>query len=447
MTDSNKTRSGNGTGNGKDYKWVGTRAVRPDGVDKVTGRAKFGADLHLPNMLVGKVLRSPHAHAHIRSIDTSAAAALSGVKAVITQDDFSDQPKDAVQPAGEMVINYRDMVRNVMAREKALYEGHAIAAVAAVNARIAAKALSLIDVDFEVLPHVIDPVAAMESGAPIIQEDLMTEGMEQSPGAMTNIAKRVEFGHGDVAVGFSEADVVIEREFTTQPVHQGYIEPHACVASMTEDGQGELWLSTQGHYVARGHCATLLGLDVSKLRVQASEIGGGFGTLGEILTKTNNNVKYMDFDIAPTLNVADYYLSNVFGRDNVGGYFQQETPVDAGESNRPLNVFGAWQIEALDEPIDLFVNFISFQEMEPEVVQNYLNHVDRVKTKWVLLRNIREGKQTIKEHGFGVNEPIYTEDYKKMLPNYEPISSNVRPFGLKTLDGFHSELLLFERKR
>ncbi|APE06026.1 hypothetical protein BM528_09840 [Alteromonas sp. RW2A1] len=176
------------------------------------------------------------------------------------------------------------------------------------------------------------------------------------------------------------------------------------------------------------------------------EIGGGFGTLGEILAKTNNNVKYMNFDIAPTLNVADYYLSNVFGRDKVGGYFQQETPVDVGETTRPLNVFGAWQIEALDDPVDLFVNFISFQEMEPEVVQNYLNHVDRVKTKWVLLRNIREGKQTIKEHGFGVNEPIYTEDYKKMLPNYESVSSNVRPFGLKTLDGFHSELLLFKRK-
>jgi putative sugar O-methyltransferase len=175
------------------------------------------------------------------------------------------------------------------------------------------------------------------------------------------------------------------------------------------------------------------------------EIGGGFGTLGEILAKTNNNVRYMDFDIAPTLNVADYYLSNVFGRDNVGGYFQQETPVDVSETTRPLNVFGAWQIEALDEPVDLFVNFISFQEMEPEVVQNYLNHVDRVKTKWVLLRNIREGKQTIKEHGFGVKNPIYTEDYKKMLPNYELVSSNVRPFGLKTLDGFHSELLLFKR--
>jgi len=96
------------------YKVIGTRPIRHDGVDKVTGRAKFGADLHLPNMLVGKVLRSPHAHAHIRSIDTSAAEALSGVKAVITRDDFSDQPKGAVQPAGEMTINYRDMVRNVM---------------------------------------------------------------------------------------------------------------------------------------------------------------------------------------------------------------------------------------------------------------------------------------------------------------------------------------------
>jgi putative sugar O-methyltransferase len=183
---------------------------------------------------------------------------------------------------------------------------------------------------------------------------------------------------------------------------------------------------------------------LSNLRTVA-EIGGGFGTLGEILAKTNSDVRYMDFDIAPTLNVADYYLSTVFGRNNVGGYFQQETPLNTTETARPLNVFGAWQIEALNEPVDLFVNFISFQEMEPDVVQNYLHHVDRVKTKWVLLRNIREGKQTIKEHGFGVKDPIYTEDYKKMLHNYELVSSNVRPFGLKTLDGFHSELLLFKR--
>ena len=277
MATTQKTGTDQVAGNGKGFKWVGTHAPRPDGVDKVTGRAKFGADLHLPNMLVGKVLRSPHAHARIRSIDISAAQALNGVKAVVTRDDFSDQPKGVVQPAGEMLIIYRDMVRNVMAREKALYEGHAIAAVAAVDARIATQALALIKVDYEVLPHVIDPVAAMQHDAPILQEELVTDGMERPDGQMTNVAKRVEFGHGDIEAGMAEADIVIEREFNTRPVHQGYIEPHACVASVTEDGQAELWLSTQGHYVARGHCATLLGIDVSKLRVQSSEIGGGFG--------------------------------------------------------------------------------------------------------------------------------------------------------------------------
>ena len=136
------------------FKWVGTRAVRPDGVDKVTGRAKFGADLHLPNMLVGKVLRSPYAHARILSIDISAAEKLPGVKAIVTREDFSDLESEFV-PAGEMMVNYRDITRNVMAREKVLYEGHALAAVAAVNAIVARQALALIQVDYEVLPHVL----------------------------------------------------------------------------------------------------------------------------------------------------------------------------------------------------------------------------------------------------------------------------------------------------
>jgi len=261
----------------KSLKWVGTRASRPDGVDKVTGRAKFGADTYLPNMLHGKVLRSPHAHARIKSIDMSKALALPGVKAGVTRDDFPDYPAGAVQPAGEMVINYRDMTRNIMAREKALYEGHAVAAVAAVNERVARQALSLIEVDYEVLPHVIDVDEAMKPGAPLVREDLITEGVEPTPQEPSNIAKRVEFGHGDLDSGFSKADVIIERSFKTQPVHQGYIEPHACLASFSEDGQAELWCSTQGHYVARGHCAKLLEMDVSKLRVTCSEIGGGFG--------------------------------------------------------------------------------------------------------------------------------------------------------------------------
>ena len=259
-----------------DTRWVGTRPVRPDGVDKVTGRARFGADVHLPNMLVGKVLRSPHAHARIGSIDTSAALALPGVKAVITCDDFDDLPSEFV-PAGEMLVNYRDVVRNVMARERALFEGHPVAAVAAVSEKTAREALDLIEVDYEILPHVLDVVEAMAPDAPLLHEDMFTAGVEPAPSTPSNVAKVVEFGRGDVEKGFAEADLIVEREFRTQPVHQGYIEPHSCIASYSEDGQAELWCTTQGHFVVRGHCAKLLGMDVSKLRVTASEIGGGFG--------------------------------------------------------------------------------------------------------------------------------------------------------------------------
>ena len=263
-------------GTTSDLKWIGTRPVRPDGVDKVTGRAKFGADLHVPNMLVGRVLRSPHPHARIVSIDTAKAAALPGVKAVITRDDFQDMASEFV-PAGEMLVNYRDMVRNVMAREKVLYEGHAVAAVAANSASIARKALRLIDVKYEVLPHVIDVVEAMAADAPLLHDDMITEGVEPKPTKPSNVSKRVEFAIGDTAAGFEQADIVIEREFNTQPVHQGYIEPHACVASVSEDGQADLWCTTQGQFVVRSHCARMLGMDMAKIRVTPSEIGGGFG--------------------------------------------------------------------------------------------------------------------------------------------------------------------------
>jgi CO/xanthine dehydrogenase Mo-binding subunit len=263
-------------GNDKELKWVGTRPPRPDGVDKVTGRAKFGADLYVPGMLIGKVLRSPHPHALIKSIDTSKAEALPGVKAVLTRDDFEDRSSEFV-PAGEMMVNYRDIVRNVMAREKALYEGHAVAAVAATSNAIAKQALKLIAVDYQPLPHVIDAVEAMKPDAPLLHEDMITDGVDPAPTEPSNVAKRVEFTIGDVEAGFAAADVVIERAFHTQPVHQAYIEPHACVASVSEDGQAELWTTTQGHYVARAHCARLLDMDISKIRVTASEIGGGFG--------------------------------------------------------------------------------------------------------------------------------------------------------------------------
>ena len=258
------------------YDVVGTRPIRPDGVDKVTGRAKFGADLQMAGPLVGKVLRSPHPHARIKSIDTSKAAALTGVKAIVVGTDFKDQASEFV-PAGEMLVNYRDVVRNVMAREKVLFEGHPVAAVAATSEAVARQALKLIKVEYEVLPFVIDVVEAMKPDAPIVEDGMITAGVTPPPTKASNVAKRVEFTLGDVAKGFADADVIIEREFNTKPVHQGYIEPHACVASVSEDGTADLWTTTQGHWIARAHCARLLGWDVTKIRVTSSEIGGGFG--------------------------------------------------------------------------------------------------------------------------------------------------------------------------
>ena len=258
------------------FSQVGSRPVRPDGVDKVTGRARYGADISAPGMLIGKVLRSPHPHARIRSIDSAKAEALDGVKAVATRDDFPEFGPDETM-AAETEENLRDIVRNIMAREKALYEGHAVAAVAATSAAIARRALALIEVDYEPLPHVTDVDAAMAPDAPILHDDMFTVGIEPAPDRPSNVARRLEITLGDVDKGFAEADVVIERAFTTEAVHQGYIEPHACLASFGEDGQAELWCCTQGHFYMRDACAVLLGMELSRLRVTASEIGGGFG--------------------------------------------------------------------------------------------------------------------------------------------------------------------------
>ncbi len=249
-------------------KIVGTSPVKADGMDKVTGRAKFGADLVLPGMLVGKTLRSPHAHAILVSIDTSKAEALPGVKAVVTRDDFPE-----IAPGSGTA----DISRNVMAREKVLYDGHAVAAVAAIDETTAKKALKLIEVVYEVLPHVIDPVEAMQPGAPILHPYLRTKGVEGAEDKETNVTERSELSMGDVEKGFAEADIIIEHSYETKPMHQGYIEPQGCVASTNEDGQTEVWCCTQGHFIYRERLAAVLKIDESKIRVTQSEMGGGFG--------------------------------------------------------------------------------------------------------------------------------------------------------------------------
>ncbi len=259
----------------KQFKWVGTRPVRPDGVPKVTGVAQYGADLVMPGMLVGCILRSPHAHARIRSIDTSKAAAMPGVKAIVTSADFPEQKFEYVGPE-RVAQNFWHMTRNIMAREKVLYEGHAVAAVAAASKSIADEALSLIAVDYEVLPHVIDVDEAMKPDAPLLFPDMITRGIEPPP-PPSNIAKRNVFNLGDVEAGFAAAHEIIEMSFKTAPVHQAYIEPQGCVARVDADGQAEIWSSSQGHFVVRAYTAQLVGTKLGDLRVYPAEIGGAFG--------------------------------------------------------------------------------------------------------------------------------------------------------------------------
>jgi len=257
-------------------KVVGTRPIRPDGIDKVTGKAVFAADTRSAGMMWGKILRSPHAHARIVKIDTSKAEALAGVKAVVTAADLPEIPSEEAF-VGEGPMNFRDLSQNIMARGKALYEGHAVAAVAATTPAIADQALALIDVTYEVLPHVIDVEAAMSETAPVLHDGLLTAGIEPKPTKASNVAKVVTFKKGDAAAGFAEADIVFEGRYTTEPVHQAYIEPHACLANYNADGQVTIHSSSQGHFMVRAYTAKLLGIDMANIRCTPAEIGGGFG--------------------------------------------------------------------------------------------------------------------------------------------------------------------------
>jgi CO/xanthine dehydrogenase Mo-binding subunit len=255
------------------FRWVGTRPIRHDGVDKVTGRANFGADLAFPDMLWGRVLRSPHAHARIRRIDAAKALALPGVKAVATAADLPDLPSREAA-GGESMTDFRDLSRNVLARDKVLYHGHAVAAVAATTPEAAEQALAAIEVEYEPLPPVLSIDAALAQGAPVLHADLKTRGAEAD---IPNVPSRIVFERGDPEQGFAAADVVVERTFRTQTVHQGYIEPHAVVARTNADGQSVVWCCTQGPFMVRAYSAALLGLEVSQIKVIPSEIGGGFG--------------------------------------------------------------------------------------------------------------------------------------------------------------------------
>ena len=272
----------------QEYKVVGSRPIRHDGADKVTGRARYSADIHLPGLLHARVLRSPHGHARIKSIDVSRALALPGVAAVVTSKEFTQHAGRAADLGEGAMVNSKFLSNNCLADDKVLYKGHAVAAVAATDGNIAEQALSLIDVDYEVLPVVIDPVEAMKDDAPILHDMLHTlssttirtgglrsEG--EAPIKATNISNHFVFETGDPDQGFLEADVIVEREYRTESVHQGYIEPHSATAAWHADGNITIWSSSQGQFMVRDQTAEILGVPVSRIKAIPMEIGGGFG--------------------------------------------------------------------------------------------------------------------------------------------------------------------------
>ncbi len=270
------------SGSSSPYRVVGTRPIRHDGMDKVTGAAKYGADIQLTGMLHGKILRSPHAHARIRSIDTSKAEAVPGVTAVVTSKDFPIIENETIDLA-ETQGNVRLMAEHVMAHEKALYQGHAVAALAATSPHIAELAVNLIEVDYEVLPLVLTVHDALKPDAPLLHDNLTTHFKVErfdrgdDSGQQSNVAGHIQHVLGDVEKGFKGADVTVELEFNTETVHQGYIEPHAATATWSQDGRLTIWTCTQGTFGIRTATAAITGVPESMVKVIPTEIGGGFG--------------------------------------------------------------------------------------------------------------------------------------------------------------------------
>ena len=253
----------------REYDTVGKRPIRHDGHDKVTGKARYGADIHLPGLLYARTLLSPYAHARIRSINAEKALARPGVRAVVTSADLAQLPNDDA--------NFAFMLCNVLARDKVLYTGHPVAAVCATSVHIADEALDLIEVDYEILPAVFTAEEAMSQGAPILHEHLPAHSPVAGDTPSRNVANRSESTLGDIEQGFAEAEVLVERETTTMPVHQGYIEPHSGTAQWHDNGRLTIWSSSQGHFSIRDFTARALCIPVAKVKAIPLEIGGGFG--------------------------------------------------------------------------------------------------------------------------------------------------------------------------
>ena len=277
----------------KEHTILGQRLAKVDGLERVTGEAIFGADVKLSGMLYGKILRSPYPHARIRRIDFSNALSHPGVVAVVTAGDVRQAkqkdeeasaesgPQGTYDPGHEEEEASTDRPssgRTVFADSKALWAGQAVAAVAAKSPELAEEALKLIEVDYEVLPAVMDAEEAVKSNAPLLHPRLYTQTLGDQPTQPSNIATHLEVDRGDVTEGFKIADVIIEDTYRTVMVHQGYIEPRATVAKVESDGKITVWSSSQGSFSIQQQLSQILGLPLTSVKVIPTEVGGGFGS-------------------------------------------------------------------------------------------------------------------------------------------------------------------------
>jgi len=268
------------------HRIVGRSIGRVDGADKVSGAARYSADVTLPGLCWGKALRSPLPHARILGIDTSKARALPGVLAVLTARDLPD-----------VLVGRRMFDMPMLARDRVRFIGEKVAVVAAVDPDIAEEAVALIDVEYEDLPAIIDLVAAVESGAPVVHDNPGAYEGAPAERPHPNVQSVLRFKLGDVEAGFKEADRIFEHTFRTQLAHHGYIEPHAGVVAIDEDGRVQVWASNKMPYRLKELLSHALQLPKERIRVNLTPIGGDFGGKGSL----------MDLPLA-------YHLARVIGR-------------------------------------------------------------------------------------------------------------------------------------
>lgn len=255
------------------FSTVGTSARRLDGEPKVTGATRYTADHSLPGMIWGKCLRSPFPHARIRRIDVEKAKKLKGVFGALTAADL---------PNRLIGIILKDMP--VLASDRVRFIGERVAVVGAASPEIAEEALSRIEVDYEELPSVYDPLQAMSQGAPVIHEQLRSyDGLRPPLPDIPNLHNYAEWHAGDPQQGFAEADYVFEQSFTTQRAHQGYLEPHAVVVQVEPSGRILIWSTAKQVYLTRENLAEWLAIDQQKIVFQVGSVGGDFGGKGTLM--------------------------------------------------------------------------------------------------------------------------------------------------------------------